>query len=84
MDDLVRKLPEGVYFESAERKDGVILLNGIAQSNGRVSSLMRNLDSSEWFSNPSLTLVDVTDSGNTRISRFDLKVSQEQSGEPGE
>ncbi|MBT5032617.1 MAG: PilN domain-containing protein [Proteobacteria bacterium] len=84
MDDLVRKLPPGVYFESAERKDGVVQLNGMAQSNGRVSSLMRNLDSSEWFANPSLNLVDVANSGSTRVSRFDLKVSQAQSGEQAE
>ena len=84
MDDLVRKLPTGVYFESAERKDGMVQLNGMAQSNGRVSSLMRNLDSSEWFANPSLNLVDVAISGSTRVSRFDLKVSQAQSGEQAE
>ena len=84
MDDLVRKLPTGVYFESAERKEGVVQLNGMAQSNGRVSSLMRNLDSSEWFANPSLNLVDVANSGGTRVSRFDLKVSQAQSGEQSE
>ena len=84
LDDLVRKLPTGVYFESAERKLGSVQLNGIAQSNGRVSSLMRNLDSSEWFANPSLNLVDVSDSGNTRVSRFDLEVSQAPPGEEEE
>ena len=84
LDDLVRKLPTGVYFESAERQLGAVQLNGIAQSNGRVSSLMRNLDSSEWFANPSLNLVDVSDSGNNRVSRFDLEVSQTPSGEEEE
>ena len=84
LDDLVRKLPTGVYFESAQKDEESIQLIGVAQSNGRVSSLMRNLDSSNWFDNPSLNLVDVTDSGNTRVSRFDLRVRQAQSEDEGQ
>lgn len=76
-DDLVHKLPTGVYLESVNKSGRTISLKGVAQSNGRVSNLMRNLDSSDWFDNASLEVVDVTDQAGVRVSRFDLRVSEE-------
>ena len=75
-DDLVRKLPKGVYFTSLTKKKNAINLNGFAQSNARVSALMNNLDSSEWFTNPSLDVINVTPQGGTRISKFSVKVRE--------
>jgi type IV pilus assembly protein PilN len=48
-DELVRALPEGVYFNSIRRNDDSIVMQGVADSNGRISALMRALDDSEWF-----------------------------------
>ena len=53
-DELVRTLPEGVYYNEVTRTGDVISLNGVADSNNRVSTLMRYLDDSEWFAEPSL------------------------------
>lgn len=53
-DELVRTLPEGVYYDSVTRTGDIISLNGVADSNNRVSTLMRYLDDSEWFAEPSL------------------------------
>ncbi len=75
-DDLVRKLPKGVYLTSLKKKGKNITLAGYAQSNARVSSLMRSLDASDWFANPNLNVINVTPSGESRVSKFTLQVKQ--------
>ena len=82
-DDLVRKLPKGVYFTSLAKKKKAINLEGFAQSNARVSSLMQNLDSSEWFTNPSLDVINVTPQDGSRISKFSLKVREQDKPQDG-
>lgn len=76
-DDLVRKLPKGIYLTRLTKRAKAIALTGMAQSNARVSSLMQNLDSSDWFANPDLNVINVTPSGSTRISSFSLQVNEE-------
>lgn len=56
-DELVRTLPEGVYYNSITRAGDVISLNGVADSHNRVSTLMRYLDDSEWFADPNLNSI---------------------------
>ena len=75
-DDLVRKLPEGVYLTSLRQSGTGFTLTGIAQSNARVSAFMRNLDSSDWFGNPDLDVINVSAKGNERLSQFTLRVNQ--------
>ncbi|MCB1664598.1 MAG: PilN domain-containing protein [Pseudomonadales bacterium] len=53
-DELVKTLPSGVYFNTLERNGERLEIEGIAESNNKVSELMRRLDDSEWFANPSL------------------------------
>lgn len=77
-DDLVTKLPKGVYYQSIKKTNRRLRINGNAQSNGRVSALMRNLDSSDWFDNSSLTVVDVIDRNGAPVSRFDVQVVEER------
>lgn len=78
-DDLVNKLPDGVYFDSIEKKGGSLNIKGSAQSNSRVSNLMRGLDASDWFDNATLKVVDVedNDSGSV-VSSFDVEVKEER------
>ncbi len=77
-DDLVRKLPKGVYFTGLTRKGNGLTLTGLAQSNARISSLMQNLDSSEWFNLPDLKIIQTRPSEGTRVSGFTLSVTQAQ------
>ena len=56
-DDFVRRIPDGVYFEEMERKESEVRLMGVAESNNRVSSLMRLLDNSDWLDKPNLISV---------------------------
>lgn len=53
-DEVVRAVPEGLYFTSIKREGSIITVKGITESSNRVSSFMRNLDASEWFSEPNL------------------------------
>lgn len=82
-DELVQTLPEGVYFTRIQQKGRVLNIHGVAQSNARVSSLMRQLDSSDWLENPTLLQITarVSEAGNkqqgVRMSNFQLNVSQE-------
>lgn len=75
-DDLVRKLPEGVYLTTIKQAGTKFTISGVAQSNARVSAFMRNLDSSEWFVNPDLDVINVSARGNDRLSQFTLRVGQ--------
>ena len=70
---LAERVPDGVFFHAMKQEQDRIVLEGRADSNARVSTLMRNLDSSEWFKNPAL---DVIESKDTGISSFKLYLSQ--------
>jgi type IV pilus assembly protein PilN len=76
MDELVETLPEGVYYSSLQQKGSTLVLKGAAQSNARVSALMRNFDTSVWFENPDLKIVSAKGKGGARVSSFDLTVTQ--------
>ena len=75
-DELARKLPDGVYLVSLIHSGSSIALKGVAQSNARVSALMRNLAASDWFAEPELEVITVKAQGSERVSDFSLKVKQ--------
>jgi len=77
-DDLVNQLPEGVYFDEVKKTNDTINISGKAQSNNRVSLLMRGLDASDWFEGSSLKVVDVLDQNGVSVSQFDLAVKEEK------
>lgn len=81
-DDLVNKLPNGVYYDSITKKNSTLSIQGKAQSNGRVSALMRSLDASDWFDNAALKVVDVVDQNGASISQFDVVVKEERKDNP--
>ena len=71
-DELVRTLPDGVFYKKLERKGNTITLSGIAESNNRISSLMRNVDKSKWFESPNLTSVKANPDYGDQASEFGL------------
>ena len=77
-DDLVTKLPEGVYFDSVSKSGRNFQIGGRAQSNNRVSTLMRSLDASPWFDNASLKVVDVVDQNGVLVSKFNVSVKEQK------
>jgi len=76
LDELVRTLPDGVYLNKFSQRDRNLTMNGVAQSNARVSDYMRNIDSSEWFTGPRLDLIRSSEVNRRRISDFTLRGSQ--------
>lgn len=73
-DELVRTLPEGVYYNNISRTEDVISFSGVAESNNRVSALLRALDDSIWFEGPDLR--QISGSGQTlgQGNQFELTV----------
>lgn len=82
LDDLAQILPEGVYYTSMEQKGRNLVLLGSAQSNARVSTLMRNLENSTWFSGPNLQIVRANRKGSRRVSKFKMTVVQRNKPKP--
>lgn len=74
MDQLVRLLPDGVYLQSIKQEDHDITLVGYAQSNGWVSTLMRNLESSPWLMSPLLIEIKAITVNNARQNEFNMKI----------
>ncbi len=85
LDQLVRQLPEGVYLRSITQKGPRVTLIGYAQSNARVSTLMRNIEASQWLEAPKLNEIKATNINNKRVSEFilDLGLKRAQSVAPG-
>ncbi len=54
LDQLVRQLPDGIYLKSIKQSGTKVTMTGYAQSNARVSTLMRNVESSPWIAQPEL------------------------------
>ncbi|CAN7717659.1 PilN domain-containing protein [Pseudomonas umsongensis] len=76
-DQLARTLPDGVYFTEVKMTGKTLSITGAAQSNNRVSDLMRNLEVSDWFDAPSLTEVKTTTAGQLdQANVFQLTVRQ--------
>ncbi|ARN74205.1 PilN domain-containing protein [Oceanicoccus sagamiensis] len=71
-DEMVRSLPDGVFYQSLSRSNDAIKLQGIAESNNRISSLMRRVDKSEWFDDPNLTAVTANPIFGEQASEFTM------------
>jgi len=85
-DEMTRQLPEGVYLTGMKQTGSQVELKGVAQSSTRVSALMRQIDSSDWFTDPDVQKVETTDKGPARQAEFVLALKQirhEDDGEEG-
>ncbi|MCU7876477.1 MAG: PilN domain-containing protein [Candidatus Thiodiazotropha sp. (ex Lucinoma borealis)] len=75
-DEIVTTLPDGVYLDQVNQKGNMVTFEGQAQSNARVSSMMRNIDDSEWLENPALVFIESKEKTGTGYSHFQLTVKQ--------
>lgn len=78
LDQLVRLLPDGVYFKAVKQTGGVVNLQGYAQSNARIATLIRNLEASPWLEAPDLVESKAVMLNNLRVSEFSLNVKLTQ------
>ena len=82
-DEIVNTLPEGVFLTSIKQTGANVAISGIAESNGRVSTYMKNLEASPWFKDPKLVVIKSTEENRVRRSQFELQVKQLTTAEPG-
>ena len=78
MDELVKQVPEGVYLRSFKQEGQRVILNGYAQSNERVSELLRNLsNNSPWLERPDLIEIKAAPIGQSKDAKrvFDFTVN---------
>jgi len=81
LNELVKQTPEGVYFSSIKQEGQVLQLNGIAQTNERVSELLRNTsNNSEWLTKPELVeikaaVVQTASREQKRLFDFSMRVT---------
>jgi len=80
-DELVRTLPDGLFYTDLKKTGERVDIVGMAESNSRVSALLRRFEESEWFSDPNLSNVAAADSRRAGYSEFNLSV-QQQTPEP--
>ena len=75
LDQLVRQLPDGVYLKGVKQQGTRVTITGLTQSQARVSTLMRNLESSPQLENPGLVEIKAIQQGGARINEFVMGIS---------
>lgn len=73
-DEIVDTLPEGVNLTSVKQQGANVVIDGVAESTGRISTYMKNLDASPWFRNPRLVIIKTNEKDRQRNSTFQLQV----------
>ena len=75
LDQLVRQLPDGIYLRSVKQVGAKVTIGGYAQSNARVSTLMRNIEASPWLTNPELIEIKLVPAPGVAPAR-ELKINE--------
>ena len=75
LDELTRQLPEGVYLKSIKQSGNIITLEGVADTNARVATLVRNLSVSNWMESPNLVVINAATVNNIKQNDFTVTVS---------
>jgi type IV pilus assembly protein PilN len=78
LQELVQQVPDGVYLKAIKQTGLKINMTGYAQSNARVSTLMRNFAASPYLENPDLVEIKAVLVSNKRVSEFIMNVNLKQ------
>jgi len=76
LDQLVRQLPDGIYLKAVRQNGAKVTINGYAQSNARVSTLMRNIESSPWLTQPELIEIKLVPLPNAPKTAEQQKINE--------
>lgn len=74
LDELSRQLPEGMYLKNIKQQGGLISIEGVADTNARVATLVRNLTTSNWMESPSLVEIKAVIVNALKQNAFSLNV----------
>lgn len=75
LDELSRQLPEGLYLKSIKQQGNLITLEGVADTNARVATLVRNLSVSNWMESPNLIEIKAMTVNGIKQNDFTMNVS---------
>ena len=75
LSELVKQMPTGVYLRSIKQEGQKVSITGYAQSNARVSTLMRNIEASPWLEKPQLIEIKAVIVDKRRLNDFNMIVS---------
>ena len=78
LDEITRKLPEGVYLKSIKQQGNDISIMGVADTNARVATLVRNINDSEHLASPNLVEIKSESLSGARQNVFTLTLVQKQ------
>ncbi len=84
LDQLVRQLPDGVYLRTVRQNGTKVTLVGYAQSNARVSTLMRNIESSPWLGSPELVEIRSVALDKQKVNEFTLAMQVKRAATAGD
>ncbi len=76
LDEIARKLPEGMYLRSIKEQGNLITLEGVADTNARVATLVRNLSLSDWLESPGLVEIKAETVNGLKRNDFTLNALQ--------
>lgn len=82
-DEILRTLPDGVHIKTLKQSGANVTIEGVAESNGRVSAYMKNIESSRWFAEPRLVVIKTQDVNKRRQSEFQLQFKNLTKAKPG-
>ena len=80
LDQMLRILPDGVYLKTLKQTGNKINVVGYAQSNARISTLMRAIEDSPWLDSPALVEIHASSAGGARVSEFTLTFNLTKQG----
>lgn len=80
LDQMLRILPDGVYLKTLKQTGNKISVVGYAQSNARISTLMRAIEDSPWLDSPALVEIHASSAGGARVSEFTLTFNLTKQG----
>ena len=82
LDQLVRQLPDGMYLKTIKQQGVKVTMSGYTQSQARVSTLMRNLEGSQYLQKANLVEIKSASTGGQRLNEFTMNIEVTRIVEP--
>lgn len=73
-DELVNTIPDGITLNSIKQAGDLVTIEGVAESNGRISSYIKSFENSPWFAEPKLVVIKTSEKNKQREGTFTLQV----------
>lgn len=74
-DEMVNMIPDGIYLKSIKLAGDKVTLDGVAESNGYISTYLKNLEASDWFSDARLVVIKTRKDNLRRVADFTITVT---------